>query len=69
MQADWAGQTTAITDTDTGEVIPAYLFIAVLPFSGYSYTKALPGIKTVFFYKSGSMSEKSESILTRSVQF
>jgi bacterioferritin-associated ferredoxin len=25
MQVDWAGQTTGITDTDTGELIPAFL--------------------------------------------
>ena len=34
---DWAGQTAGITDTDTGERLPAYLFVAVLPYSGYAY--------------------------------
>lgn len=33
MQVDWAGQTAAVVDTDTGEIIPAYLFVAVLPYS------------------------------------
>lgn len=45
MQVDWAGQTAAVIDTDTGEIIPAYLFIAVLPFSGYAYTEAFPDMK------------------------
>lgn len=40
MQVDWAGDTTAITDTDTGEVMPAYIFVATLPYSGYSYVEA-----------------------------
>ena len=35
---DWAGQTAGITDTDTGERLPAYLFVAVLPYSGYAYS-------------------------------
>ena len=29
-----------IVDTDTGELIPAYLFVAVLPYSGYAYAEA-----------------------------
>lgn len=40
MQVDWAGDKAAVTDTDTGEVIPAYVFVAALPFSGYSYVEA-----------------------------
>lgn len=40
MQVDWAGDTATITDTDTGEAIPAYVFVATLPFSGYSYVEA-----------------------------
>ena len=40
LQVDWAGQTAGITDTDTGERLPAYLFVAVLPYSGYAYTEA-----------------------------
>ncbi|KLU63574.1 integrase core domain protein [Peptococcaceae bacterium CEB3] len=40
MQVDWAGDTAAVTDTDTGEAIPAYVFVATLPFSGYSYVEA-----------------------------
>lgn len=37
MQVDWAGQTTQIVDTDTGGVIMACAFVAVLPYSGYTY--------------------------------
>ncbi len=40
MQVDWAGDTASVIDTDTGEIIPAYLFVAVLPFSGYAYVEA-----------------------------
>ncbi len=37
MQVDWAGDTAAVIDTDTGEEIPVYVFVATLPYSGYSY--------------------------------
>jgi transposase len=40
MEVDWAGQTAGIVDTDTGEIISAYIFVAVLPYSGYSYVEA-----------------------------
>lgn len=40
MQVDWAGDTATVIDTDTGEVIKAYIFVATLPFSGYSYVEA-----------------------------
>ena len=40
MEVDWAGQTAAIIDTDTGEIIPAYIFVAVLSASGYAYVEA-----------------------------
>jgi len=40
MQVDWAGDNAAVIDTDTGEAIPAYIFVATLPFSGYSYVEA-----------------------------
>ena len=36
MQVDWAGDTAGVIDTDTGERIPAYIFVAVLPYSGYA---------------------------------
>ena len=40
MQVDWSGDTASVIDTDTGEAIPAYIFVATLPFSGYSYVEA-----------------------------
>ena len=36
MQVDWAGDTAHIIDTDTGEPIAVYVFVATLPYSGYS---------------------------------
>ena len=40
MEVDWAGQTAFIRDTNTGNQIKAYIFIAVLPYSGYTYAEA-----------------------------
>lgn len=40
MEVDWAGQNAHIIDTDTGELIKAYVFVAVLPYSGYAYVEA-----------------------------
>ena len=40
LQVDWAGDTASVIDTDTGEVIPAHVFVATLPYSGYSYVEA-----------------------------
>ena len=40
MEVDWAGQTAIIRNTDTGEPIKAYIFVAVLPYSGYTYVEA-----------------------------
>lgn len=44
MQVDWAGDTAEVIDTDTGEVIPAYVFVATLPYSAYSYVEAFPSM-------------------------
>jgi len=46
MEVDWAGQTAAIIDADTGEIIPAYLFVAALPYSGYAFCEAFTDMKT-----------------------
>jgi len=54
MEVDWAGQTTFIVDTDTGEALDAYLFVAVLPYSGYAYAEAF-------------MNQKQESWITAHV--
>ena len=32
-------------DTDTGELIAAYVFVAVLPYSGYAYVEAFLDMK------------------------
>jgi transposase len=40
LQVDWAGDVAYVVNTDTGELIPAYLFVSSLPYSGYSYVEA-----------------------------
>lgn len=40
MEVDWAGQTARIMDSDTGETLDAYVFVAALPYSGYAYAEA-----------------------------
>jgi transposase len=40
MEVDWAGQTASIQDSVTGDGIPVYIFVAVLPASQYSYVEA-----------------------------
>lgn len=40
MEVDWAGQTAFLVDSDTGGRIPAYIFVATLPSSQYTYVEA-----------------------------
>jgi transposase len=40
MEVDWAGTTAKLVDTDTGCDIDAYLFVAALPYSTYTYCEA-----------------------------
>lgn len=40
FEVDWAGQAAGIVDSDTGDLINAYIFVAALPYSGYSYVEA-----------------------------
>jgi transposase len=40
MEVDWAGQTAVIIDRDSGEIIPAYVFVAVISCSQYAYVEA-----------------------------
>ena len=40
IEVDWAGKTAEVIDTNTGEIIVAYIFVATLPYSGYSYAEA-----------------------------
>lgn len=46
MEVDWAGSTLQVTDRSTGESIPAYVFIATLPYSQYSYVEAFLDMKS-----------------------
>jgi transposase len=39
MEVDWAGDTASLTDNITGKPIPVYMFVAVLPCSGYAYAE------------------------------
>ena len=46
MQVDWAGDPLYITDSETGKEDPAYIFVAVLPCSWYTYAEACNDMKT-----------------------
>jgi transposase len=39
MEVDWAGDTAFMQDTISGKPIPVYMFVAVLPCSGYAYAE------------------------------
>ena len=45
MEVDWAGATVDIHDSVTGEVSKAYLFVAVLPCSCFTYAEACDDMK------------------------
>lgn len=38
-EVDWSGPTMNYVDTDTGELVTVYLFVAPLPYSQYSYVE------------------------------
>jgi transposase len=42
-EVDWAGQTATIIERDSGEIINAYIFVAVLSSSQYAYVEAFLG--------------------------
>ena len=46
IETDWAGSKANWTDPDTGEIQYGYLFVGVLPFSGYAFAKVYPNMKT-----------------------
>ena len=46
MEVDWAGDTLTVYDSQTGEPMKAYVFVACLPCSLYSYTEAFPDMKS-----------------------
>ena len=70
MQVDWAGQTAALVDTDTGERLDAYLFVAMLPYSGYyRYFGGVTRILTPDNLKTGvRKNSRTETVLNKSYQ-
>lgn len=42
MFVDWAGTKMQVIDAETGEVIPAHLFVSTIGASGYPYVEAFP---------------------------
>ena len=46
MQVDWAGDPLYITDPVTGDEEPAYIFVAVLPCSWYTYAEPCTDMKS-----------------------
>lgn len=45
MEVDWAGSTLSWINPETGEIMPAYLFVAVLPASAYPFVYAYENTK------------------------
>ncbi|MEG1470731.1 MAG: hypothetical protein RSC31_08820 [Anaerovoracaceae bacterium] len=50
-EVDWSGPTMSYIDTATGELITAYLFVATLPYSQYSYVEATIDMKMDTFIR------------------
>ncbi|MET1250221.1 IS21 family transposase [Sporolactobacillus sp. STCC-11] len=46
MEVDWTGQTVSLKDSVTGQIIPAYVFVSVLPCSQYAYVEAFLSMNT-----------------------
>jgi transposase len=46
MEVNWVGDTLAVLDEASGEPIKAYVFVACLPCSLYSYAEAFPDMKS-----------------------
>ena len=46
IDVDWAGDTIPVFNSVTGEQNPAYLFLAVLPCSCYTYAEACEDMRT-----------------------
>ena len=40
IEVDWAGKKAFVIDQDTGEMMPAYIFVSVLNYSLYAYVEA-----------------------------
>lgn len=50
-EVDWSGPTMSYVDTSTGEIKTAYLFVATLPYSQYSYVEATQDMKMDTFIR------------------
>jgi hypothetical protein len=46
MFVDWAGDTIGLVDAAGGQTVPAYLFVATLPFSGCVFARAFTDMRT-----------------------
>lgn len=46
MEVDWVGDTANVYDPVTGEATKAYIFVACLPCSHFSYVEAFPDMKS-----------------------
>jgi transposase len=46
---DWAGQTIPVVDPETGEIREAYLFVAVMGASNYTFARAYPSRELPFW--------------------
>lgn len=46
MEVDWVGDTLSVYDEAAGEPVKAYIFVACLPCSLYSYAEAFPDMKS-----------------------
>jgi transposase len=40
LEVDWSGGSVGVTNADTGDDIPAYVFVSALSYSGYAYVEA-----------------------------
>ena len=49
MMVDWAGDTYKVMDAFSGKEVTAYLFVATLPYSMYTYVEACPDMKSDTF--------------------
>lgn len=46
LTVDWTSQTFSLKDSVTGQIIPAYVFVSVLPCSQYAYVEAFLSMDT-----------------------
>lgn len=46
VEVDWAGDTMSYVEPSTGEIVPVYVFVAVLPASSYPFAYGYENMKT-----------------------